>query len=133
MGGLPSKIAMKPKHLPAPRENLHPAAQILEDVVVPSKTPRRAKTVPMSITEKQALKQAMLESLTVARQRFKDQPGRWHSIRLMMLTKVNHERALLGKPIVMLETLERRERLAVGHSDYSEKFALYCAELVLED
>lgn len=32
---------------------------------------------------------------------------------------------------VPLELIERVERQAVGHSDYTMKFALYCAELAL--
>jgi hypothetical protein len=31
-----------------------------------------------------------------------------------------------------MERLKSAERCAVGHSDYSHKFALHCAELVLE-
>jgi hypothetical protein len=33
----------------------------------------------------------------------------------------------------LLSSVQRAERQAVGHSDYSKKFALYCAELVLKE
>jgi hypothetical protein len=47
-----------------------------------------------------------------------------------MHEKVNDLRADLGLPPLPLEDILRAERQAVGHSDYSLKFALYCAELV---
>lgn len=50
-----------------------------------------------------------------------------------MLWAVNKERGLLGKPPVGLRAIQRVEQQAIGHVDYSSKFALYCAELVLKD
>lgn len=39
----------------------------------------------------------------------------------------------LGLPPVSDEAFSRAENLAVGHSDFSHKFALYCAEDVRHD
>lgn len=36
------------------------------------------------------------------------------------------------KPPLTSAQIERVEQWACGHSDYSSKFALYCAELVLD-
>lgn len=44
---------------------------------------------------------------------------------------VTQERAKLGKAAIPITEVIRVERMAVGHSDYTTKFALYCAELVL--
>lgn len=49
--------------------------------------------------------------------------------RTRMHEKVNEIRAERGLPPVPVEDILRVERQAVGHSDYSLKFALYCAEL----
>lgn len=49
--------------------------------------------------------------------------------RKAMLDAVNIELGKARLPSVMLADIERVERLAVGHSDYGAKFALYCAEL----
>jgi hypothetical protein len=48
-----------------------------------------------------------------------------------MLDAVNRMRAERGDQPITLATLLKKERLAVGHVDYSSKFALYCAELVM--
>jgi hypothetical protein len=48
--------------------------------------------------------------------------GRMHEM-------VNAIRADRGLRPVPVEAIVRVERQAVGHSDYSRKFALYCAEL----
>ena len=50
--------------------------------------------------------------------------------RTRMHEKVNDLRADCGRPALPLEDILRAERQAVGHSDYSQKFAFYCAELV---
>ncbi|MFE7780281.1 hypothetical protein [Streptomyces nigrescens] len=42
---------------------------------------------------------------------------------------VNAIRAERGLPAVPVEGVVRVERIAAGHSDYSRKFAFYCAEL----
>jgi len=49
--------------------------------------------------------------------------------RARMHETVNAIRAERGLPAVSVEDVVRVERLAVGHSDYSSKFAFYCAEL----
>jgi len=51
--------------------------------------------------------------------------------RLAMFAEVNRLLSTRGLPTIQLSELCRAELRAVGHSDYSEKFALYCAELVL--
>ncbi|MFE9832477.1 hypothetical protein ACFYPK_28080 [Streptomyces halstedii] len=50
--------------------------------------------------------------------------------RTTMHQGVNEIRAEYGLPPIPLEVVTRVEGLAVGHSDYSWKFAFYCAELV---
>ncbi|MGW1966656.1 hypothetical protein ACWCPD_41115 [Streptomyces sp. NPDC001935] len=42
---------------------------------------------------------------------------------------VNEIRVQRALPAVPVEGILRVERQAVGHSDYSLKFALYCAEI----
>ncbi|MFE7485425.1 hypothetical protein [Streptomyces sp. NPDC057552] len=49
--------------------------------------------------------------------------------RTTMHQGVNDIRAERDLPHISLEEIVRVERLAVGHSDYSRKFAFYCAEL----
>ncbi|MGW5123287.1 hypothetical protein ACWEQ7_04330 [Streptomyces sp. NPDC004069] len=49
--------------------------------------------------------------------------------RACMHEKVNEIRAERGLPAVPVEDIIHVEQLAVGHSDYSRKFAFYCAEL----
>lgn len=49
--------------------------------------------------------------------------------RTRMHEKVNEIRAARGLSAVAVEDILRVERQAVGHSDYSRKFAFYCAEL----
>lgn len=53
--------------------------------------------------------------------------------REQMHEAVTKERAKLGKGPIPLKEIERVEQLAVGHTDYADKFALYCAELVLKE
>jgi hypothetical protein len=52
--------------------------------------------------------------------------------RARMHETVNASRSERGLPAVPIEDVIRVERLAVGHSDYSLKFAFYCAELAEE-
>ena len=42
---------------------------------------------------------------------------------------VNRVRADTGLTPLPIEAVTRVENLAVGHSDYSQKYAFYCAEL----
>lgn len=51
--------------------------------------------------------------------------------RQVMLDATNAWRAKLGAPTVVESDIRRVEQWACGHSDYSSKFALYCAELAL--
>lgn len=46
-----------------------------------------------------------------------------------MTNAVNQARTARGLPPVTLEDVQRVEQQAVGHIDYTAKFALYCAEL----
>ncbi len=48
-----------------------------------------------------------------------------------MRAAVDAERAARGLPPVEPDRIIRVERLACGHVDYMEKYALYCAEMAL--
>ena len=50
--------------------------------------------------------------------------------RTAMWEAVNRHRTQVGKEPVTVEEVERVEQLAVGHTDYGTKYALYCTELV---
>jgi len=52
--------------------------------------------------------------------------------RSRMHEKVNEIRTDRGLPAITVEDILRVERQAVGHSDYSLKFAFYCAELTVK-
>ena len=52
--------------------------------------------------------------------------------RKVMLQAVNAVRLQRKRPQISVEELHRVEEMAVGHVDYSQKFALYCAQLALE-
>jgi hypothetical protein len=49
-----------------------------------------------------------------------------------MLRETNDWRRLLGKRPVAIEAIAKVETWACGHTDYSSKFALYCAEVALD-
>ena len=51
--------------------------------------------------------------------------------RRLMRDLVNIERLCEHLPALPITAVERVETMAEGHSDYSSKFALYCAELAL--
>lgn len=53
--------------------------------------------------------------------------------RARMHETVNAIRAERGLPAIAADDIVRVERLAVGHSDYSLKFAFYCAELATKE
>jgi hypothetical protein len=88
------------------------------------------------MTERLRLRDLLLEVLGKAQ---KERPHRREADgwiiyeRDQLLRAVNRERSRRGKPPVESARLESVERRAVGHSDYSSKYALYSAELVLED
>ncbi|MFE0472445.1 hypothetical protein ACFW2V_12610 [Streptomyces sp. NPDC058947] len=50
----------------------------------------------------------------------------------VMHAEVNRIRTQHERSEIPLELIERVERKAIGHSDYTSKFALYCAELALD-
>ena len=50
----------------------------------------------------------------------------------VMLNEVNTLRAAKCLPLVSLNDIQKVESMACGHSDYSHKFALYCAELTFK-
>ena len=52
--------------------------------------------------------------------------------RRMMWQAVNRLRAARRKAALPVTDIERVEKLAVGHTDYTQKFARYCAELVTD-
>jgi hypothetical protein len=52
--------------------------------------------------------------------------------RQVMFKAVNWERACQNLKPITVEQLRRAENCAVGHCDYTRKFALYCAELVTD-
>lgn len=52
--------------------------------------------------------------------------------RTRMLTLVNAERDARGRGPLDMARVAAAERLASGHVDYAAKYALYCAELVVE-
>jgi hypothetical protein len=53
--------------------------------------------------------------------------------RELMHHLVNQERKARGLAKLLVSEIERVELLAVGHSDYTRKFALYCAELAAKE
>lgn len=53
--------------------------------------------------------------------------------RQVMFDAVNEERKSRGLEPVGMEEVVRVETTATGHVDYTRKFALYCAELVLDN
>lgn len=54
----------------------------------------------------------------------------WHIYEMeRLLLRVNTLRAQCGFGTITLDDLRRVERMAVGHSDYTHKLALYATEL----
>lgn len=60
------------------------------------------------------------------------EPGWVRYERGRMLAVVNDERAKRGLQPVSWTTVADAESLAAGHVDYVTKYALYCAELVVD-
>lgn len=53
--------------------------------------------------------------------------------RSVMHEEINRIRTQSGRSPISLDVMwKRAESQAVGHSDYADKFALYCAELALD-
>lgn len=91
-----------------------------------------------SYTVKMALRDRFLAALTSAqeqrpwRQEMEGDELGWIVYeRTTMHQLVNQVRAESDLPPVDLGRVTRAENLAAGHVDYSQKFALYCAELAL--
>lgn len=61
----------------------------------------------------------------------KENPGWVLFERRTMLDEVNRLRAEKGQTPVTPRDIIKVENQALGHSDYSSKFALYCAEISL--
>lgn len=87
-----------------------------------------------------ALQQEMYRTLTQAqaerhlREELVDGELGWIRYeRETMHAAVNQARSDRGLPPVPIEAVDRVEQQATGHSDYTKKFALYCAELVLKE
>lgn len=79
--------------------------------------------------EIRAVKSRFLDILTAAQKFRRTDPDWIVREQRAMLDAVNDERARRGlRPGLTLGDLQRIELVAVGHSDYSSKFALYCAE-----
>lgn len=51
--------------------------------------------------------------------------------RQVMCDEVNRLRVARGLPLVTTKDVMKVERCAAGHSDYSSKYSLYCAEIVM--
>lgn len=74
----------------------------------------------------------MLDRLEDAQRHRQTDPNWIENELAAMLVAVNQERHNLSKAPISLDALRRQERMAQGHSDYSRKFALYCANLVFQ-
>lgn len=94
---------------------------------------------PRQLDQKLALRDKLLSILTAAQE---ERPAREYVTsgelgwviyeRETMHQAVNEARAEAGKQPLTVDQIEQVESEADGHSDYSRKFALYCAELVQE-
>lgn len=75
----------------------------------------------------------MQQVLDVEMTQRKERPGTWiNDERRAMHREVNLARAARNLSPLDISAIERVERVACGHCDYSHKLALYCAELVLD-
>lgn len=79
------------------------------------------------------IRDSLLAELGEQQRRRKDYPNcTWIDAEIdFMHYAVNRRRSERGLPDVDRAAIVRVERWACGHSDYSSKFALNCAELVL--
>lgn len=86
-------------------------------------------------TEKMELHDHLREVLSKAQEKYrKECEGlEWvEKERNAMFNEINRQRSARGLSPISLKELMRVESMACGHIDYSTKFALYCAELVLD-
>jgi hypothetical protein len=66
-----------------------------------------------------------------AKERDKRSIDEWPRLeREAMWKMVNEERANRSKEALPVEDVQRVEQMALGHTDYGTKYALYCTELV---
>lgn len=49
-----------------------------------------------------------------------------------MRNAVNDLRVERGLPVIFGDRIARVEQMAAGHSDYTKKYALYCADIVFD-
>ncbi|MFS0885130.1 hypothetical protein [Aeromicrobium sp. 179-A 4D2 NHS] len=71
-------------------------------------------------------------ALVAEQQKRRENPMTWRlNEERVVLEKVNEWRAKTGLKPVMREHIETIESSANGHSDYTEKFSLYAAELAV--
>lgn len=87
-------------------------------------------------TEKMKLCDHFLEVISKAQKKYREEckGTEWvEQERNTMFEEVNRQRGVRGLPSVLLKDLMKAETMVCGHFDYSSKFALYCAELVLDD
>ncbi|UWS61956.1 hypothetical protein N2384_01625 [Bacillus paralicheniformis] len=93
-------------------------------------------------TELMTIRDTMREALSNAMDERDQRPGlvsdgprnvpAWvHYEREAMTTAVNTARANRGLEPITLKAVARVEQQAVGHVDYFQKFAFYCAELAI--
>lgn len=88
------------------------------------------------LTDRIKLRDHLLDVLSKAQSKYRKEfewPEWLDHERNAMLEEVNLQRSIRGKIHISLDELIRIETNASGHVDYSSKFALYCAELVLDD
>lgn len=102
-----------------------------------------AERHPVNARSNQALRDLAADFRTIlaaAQEKRADRPGlvtvdgrlecAWAAYeRKVMFEAVNRVRAETGLTPLPIEAVVRVENLAVGHSDYSQKFSFYCAEI----
>lgn len=84
-----------------------------------------------NVLKMRALRDSFLATLTKTQRERSLRPDWVLHERRVMRDAVNAVRIDAGLAPVAIAAVERVETMAVGHSDYSSKFALYCAELAL--
>ncbi len=88
------------------------------------------------LTDRIKLRDHLLGVLSKAQNKYRKEfewPEWLNHERNAMLEEDNLQRSIRNKSSISLDELIKVETMASGHVDYSSKFALYCAELVLDD
>lgn len=81
----------------------------------------------------QTLLRTLTDCASLRAQRNFGRPLQWVTYeRETMYRETNRLRAELGKKSIEMAEILTAENLATGHVDYASKFALYCAELVVD-